>query len=169
MSLLLLFWETAAFSLICVCKEGKTRRVSEAYLRIGKNGGQSGPQMRPQGQRVHDEVFFSGGQLHEACEALEAAELVVLQVHCHLFCCGQALNHRLQRRNGVNKCEWSLIQVLRQQSCRLVSMNSSGDAVRSPLLGHRDQLQSPVLKECPREWRLVKVQQAVVRHGKNGA
>ncbi len=44
--------------------------------------------MGPEGQSVNEQVLFAAGHLHEAGEALEAAEAVMLQVNCQLICLG---------------------------------------------------------------------------------
>ena len=82
------------------------------YLRVCKQRPQSRPEMGPQGQCVDDQVLISRGQLHEAGEALEAAEAVVLQIHRQLISCGQAGRCRLQGRQGVNEHQRCCLQAL---------------------------------------------------------
>ena len=59
--------------------------IMDSYLRVAEGRAEGSSQMCPQGKSIHNKVLLSGGQLHEAGEALEASVVMMLQVHRNLF------------------------------------------------------------------------------------
>ena len=90
-----MFWLYKDLCRISACKwsgfQTKTHNLvlivarMDSYLRIAKDRAEGSSQMCPQGKSIHNKVLLSGGQLHKAGEALEAPEVMMLQVHRHLF------------------------------------------------------------------------------------
>jgi len=86
------------------------------HLRVCEYGGQQGPDVGAQLDDVHNKVAIAVRQLHEAGDAQEAAEGVVLQIHCQLRSSLQLCHHLPQSLLCVHEVQSSILQPLHNSS-----------------------------------------------------